>query len=161
MTFIVSAPADLVVATSEGIEVRFAGIGLATGPPAHVQAPLGALGVCVMVSGVRGPETMDRDNQFRTARLAWYQRRKSGGSVPEEPAPMMPGVLVLERVGALLRDDLGTEYRCVAAQIGGEGTEWEGAWTYLPQPPDMARTLWLEFTLDGEPTGRDCEIRLQ
>ena len=161
MTSIVSAPADLVVATSDDIKVRFAGIDLAADVPAHVQAPPGALGVRVMVSGFRGPKTVDRDNEYHAARLAWYQRRKSGESDSKESVPTMPGVLVLDRVKALLRDDLGTEYRSVAGQIGGDGTEWEGSWTYLPQPPEAARALWLEFTLDGEPTGKDCEFRIQ
>ncbi|KUG56291.1 hypothetical protein AVL61_16745 [Kocuria rosea subsp. polaris] len=161
MTSIVSAPADLVVATSDDIKVRFAGADLTAVLPAHVQALPGAVGVRVMVSGARGPETMDRDNKFESARLAWYQQRKSGEPAREESAPTMPGVLVLERVGALLRDDVGTEYRPVAGQIGGDGTEWEGSWTYLPHPPEAARTLWLEFTLDGEPTGKECEIRIQ
>lgn len=161
MSSIVSAPADLVVATSDDIEVRFAGLDLAADLPAHVQAAPARLGVRVMVSGVRGPETMGRDNKFKAARLAWYQRRKGGDSAPEEAVSAMPGVLVLDRVAALLRDELGTEYRSVAGQIGGDGTEWEGSWTYLPQPPEAARTLWLEFTLDGEPTGKNCEIRIK
>ena len=161
MTSIVSAPADMVVATSDDIKVRFAGADLTAELPAHVQAPPGAVGVRIRVSGARGPQTMQRDSEFESARLAWYQRRQDGGPAWEESAPTMPGVLVLERVGVLLRDDLGTEYRSVAGQVGGDGTEWEGSWTYLPHPPEAARTLWLEFTLDGDLTGKECEIRIQ
>ncbi|MGQ1797059.1 hypothetical protein ACT4S5_08000 [Kocuria oceani] len=141
MASIVFAPADLVVATSDDIKVRFAGADLAAELPAHVQAPPGAVGVRVMVSGVRGPETMQRDSGFESARLAWYQQRQDGGPAREGSAPTMPGMLVLERVGALLRDDVGTECPSVAGQVGGDGTEWKGSWTYLPHPPEAARTL--------------------
>ncbi|MEX5270240.1 hypothetical protein [Kocuria sabuli] len=161
MTSIVSAPADPVVVDCDDIKVFFAGIDLAAILPAHVPVPLGVLGVQARAWGVRGPETMQRDSEFQAARLAWSQRRRSGGSVADEPVPTMPGVLVVDQVKALLRDDLGTEYLRVAGRIGGEGTEWQGSWTYPPQPPEAARTLWLEFTLDGEPAGKGFEIRVQ
>ena len=54
MGSIVSAPADLVIATSDGIDVRFAGIDLAAELSAHAQEPPGVHGVRVSLAAVRG-----------------------------------------------------------------------------------------------------------
>ena len=159
MGSIVSAPADLVIATSDGIDVRFTGIDLAAELSAHAQEPPGGHGVRVSLAAVRGAETMRRDEQFRVARLAWAQR-EDGGRRGKEPAPLMPGFSVLDRVGAVLADEAGTEYRLVAGQAAGDGTEWESAWEFVPQPPAAAGILRLQFTLDGAPTGKTCEVRV-
>lgn len=158
MGSIVSAPADLVIATSDGIDVRFAGIDLAAELSAHAQEPPGVHGVRISLAAVRGAETMRRDGQFQVARLAWAQRRQDQVAA-EEPVPLMPGFAVLDRVGVVLTDEVGTEYRLVAGQVAGDGTEWEAAWEFVPQPPEAAGTLGLQFTLDGTPTGQTCQVR--
>ncbi len=73
----------------------------------------------------------------------------------------MPGAPVLERVNARISDDLGTEYRCVGGKVAGTGTEWDGCWGYAPEPPMSARIINFEFTLDGETTGKHCQIQLK
>ena len=160
MGTIVSAPADLVVATSDGIDVRFAGIDLAASLSPHAQEPPGGHGVRISLAAVRGAETMRRDGQFQAARLAWAQRRQDK-MTEEEPLPLMPGFSVLDRVWVVLSDELGTEYRLVAGQAAGDGTEWESAWEFVPPPPEAAGTLRLQFTLDGAPTGKTCEVWVQ
>ncbi|MHC5560912.1 hypothetical protein [Kocuria sp. U4B] len=159
MGSIVSAPADLVIATSDGIDVRFTGIDLAASLSPHAQEPPGGHGVRIGLAAVRGAETMRRDGQFQAARLAWAQRRQDQ-MAEEEPVPLMPGFSVLDRVGVVLNDELGTEYRLVAGQAGGDGTEWESAWEFVPQPPKVAGILRLQFTLDGASTGKTCEVRV-
>ena len=159
MGSIVSAPADLVIATSDGIDVRFTGIDLAASLSPHAQEPPGGHGVRISLAAVRGAETMRRDGQFQAARLAWAQRRQDK-MTEEEPLPLMPGFSVLDRVGVVLSDELGTEYRLVAGQAAGDGTEWESAWEFVPQPPAAAGILRLQFTLDGAPTGKTCEVRV-
>ncbi|MEX5303937.1 hypothetical protein [Kocuria sabuli] len=113
----------------------------------------------VSLAAVRGAETMRRDGQFQAAHLAWAQRRQEQ-MAEEEPVPLMPGFSVLDRVGVVLNDELGTEYRLVAGQAAGDGTEWESAWEFVPQPPEVPGTLRLQFTLDGTPTGKTCEVRV-
>ena len=159
MGSIVSAPADLVIATSDGIDVHFAGIDLDASLSAQAQEPPGGNGVRISLAAVRGEETMRRDGQFQAARLAWAQR-EDGGRRGKEPAPLMPGFSVLDRVGAVLADEAGTEYRLVAGQAAGDGTEWESAWEFVPQPSEVSGTLRLQFTLDGAPTGKTCEVRV-
>ena len=44
--------------------------------------------------------------------------------------------------------------------MAGGGTEWDARWVYTPVPPAEARTLRLEFSVDGEPTGKYCELSL-
>ncbi|MGX5358231.1 hypothetical protein [Kocuria sp. KH4] len=159
MGFIVSAPADLVIATSDGIAVRFAEIDLAAELSAHAQEPPGVQGVRVSLAAVRGAEIMRRDGQFQDARLAWAQRRQDQAA-EEEPVPLMPGFAVLDRVGVVLTDEAGTEYRLVAGQAAGDGTEWEAAWEFVPQPPEAAGILRLQFILDGTPTGQTCAVQI-
>ena len=160
MGSIVSAPADLVIATSDGIDVHFAGIDLDASLSAQAQEPPGGNGVRISLAAVRGEETMRRDGQFQAARLAWAQRRQDQVT-EEEPVPLMPGFSVLDRVGVVLSDELGTEYRLVAGQAAGDGTEWESAWEFVPQPSEVSGTLRLQFTLDGAPTGKTCEVWVQ
>jgi hypothetical protein len=76
MGTIVSAPADLVVATSDGIDVRFAGIDLAASLSPHAQEPPGGHGVRISLAAVRGAETMRRDGQFQAARRSTRRRQR-------------------------------------------------------------------------------------
>jgi hypothetical protein len=161
MTSIVFAPGDLVIATSDGIDVRFGGIELDTDVPPGPQRLEGGKGIRLRLEGVRGEETQRRDVLFLDARDTWIRRMKAQGLEAAGPSPTMPGVPVLERVNALLDDGLGTDYRCVKGQVAGDGTEWEASWVYLPNPPEAARNLRIWFTLDGIPTGRDCELQLR
>ena len=155
MATIVSAPSDLVIAVSDGIPVLFAG--------ADVEATSwdGKAGIRVSVAGVRGPETMQRDATFRTAQAAWARRLKEHGKAAAGDPPTMPGVPALSRVKVNVTDDVGTRYEFVAGQVAGDGSEWDASWIYAPRPPAVARELRLEFTLDAEPTGRDCKLTLQ
>ncbi|WP_146111853.1 hypothetical protein [Arthrobacter sp. MYb227] len=73
----------------------------------------------------------------------------------------MPAVPVLERVQVEVSDDVGTEYRWAGGKIAGTGSEWEGSWGFIPEPPSNARLLTLAFTLDGEPTGKLCQLQLK
>ncbi|RAM37212.1 hypothetical protein [Arthrobacter globiformis] len=160
MTTVVSAPGDLVVATSDGIDVRFAGMELTESLPAGVKARPGERGIKVRLEGVQGPETQQRDHQFTEAIVDWVEQREKRGAESAGQPPTMPGVLVLEPVQLRISDDFGTEYECVAGQIAGDGTEWSASWMYLPEPPKHVRSINLVFTLHGAPTGKDCQIRL-
>lgn len=72
----------------------------------------------------------------------------------------MPGVAVFERLTTVVSDDLGTEFQWSGGQVAGRGTEWEAHWIYTPAPPAEARTLRFEFSIDGQPPGRFCELKL-
>jgi hypothetical protein len=115
-------PDDLVIAASDGIDVRFAGIELNIGVPPGPEHPERGKGVRIRLAGVQGEETQRRD-------------------------AALPG--------------LGTGYRCVKDQMAGDGTNWEASWLYLPGPPDAARILSIRFTMDGVPTGKECEVLLR
>jgi hypothetical protein len=159
MVALTHAPHDLVVGTSDGIDVRFAGVEFADAP-SYVGLDAGKPGVHVLLSGVRGEETMSRDVRFEREREEWWKRRKTAGADQSENPPPMPGVPVFEKLNAVLTDDVGTEYRRSGGQAAGGGTEWEARWVYTPAPPAEARALRLEFSVDGEPIGKYCELSL-
>jgi hypothetical protein len=160
MMTITSAPGDLVVATSDGVRVRFTGIELTTHLPGHLGALPGERGMKIGLEGIRSDETRRRDQSFDDARVQWVEQRRAQGAEGAGDMPTMPGVLALEPITVNISDDSGTEYRCVAGQIAGDGTEWAASWTYLPEPPEHVRSLNLEFALNGEPTGKNCQIRV-
>jgi hypothetical protein len=81
MASIVSAPGDLIIATSDGIDVRFAGIRVDIDLPPHVDSSNGGCGIHISLEGVRGPETRQRDVHFDAARQAWVERRKTDGAM--------------------------------------------------------------------------------
>jgi hypothetical protein len=160
MTTIVSAPGDLIVATSDGIDVRFVGLELNAEFTPSRGYPEGSKGVRIRLEGVRGHETQWRDAQYLDAREAWAERLKSQGRETAGDPPTMPGVPVLERVRVIVTDDIGTNYQWTAGEVAGDGTEWDASWVYAPTPPQGARSLKLRFTLDGELTAKECEVRL-
>jgi hypothetical protein len=153
------APHDLVVGTSDGIDVRFAGVEFEDAPR-YVGISAGQPGIHVCLSGVRGDETMSRDVRLERERQEWAERFKAAGSDQTEKPPPMPGVAVFERLTGVLSDDVGTEYRRAGGQAAGSGTDWDARWIYTPAPPAEARTLRFEFSVDGEPTGKYCELNL-
>ena len=157
MPTIVSAPGDLVVATVDGIDVRFGAMNIGELPPGLEQY---GQGLTVRLYGARGPETMRRDNVFMKALYAWAETRHDSGSETRDPPAQMPGAAVLGRVQAQITDDVGTGYRWVGSRTAGTGTDWEGSWSFIPEPPPGAAVLVLAFTLDGTPTGRDIRMRL-
>jgi hypothetical protein len=159
MSALTHAPHDLVVGTSDGIDVRFAGIEFENSP-SYAGSSAGKPGIHVHLNGVRGEETMSRDMRFEREREEWWKRRKAAGSDQSENPPPMPGVPVFERLTAVLSDDLGTEYRWSGGQVAGGGREWDARWVYTPVPPAEARTLRLEFSVDEEVTGKYCELSL-
>lgn len=159
MVALTHAPLDLVVGTSDGIDVRFAGVEFKD-VPGNVGVSAGGPGIHVCLSGVRGEETMSRDARFEREHEAWWQRRNTAGSGQAQKPPSMPSVPVFERLNAVVSDDLGTEYRWSGGQAAGRGTEWEARWVYAPDPPAEARRLRLEFSVDGNRTGKFCELSL-
>ena len=154
MATIVSAPPDLVASVSDGISVRFVGIDL------DAKSWDGKVGVRVNLAAARGPETSRRDAEFHTAREAWARELKERGKDAAGDPPTMPGVPVLSAVQVKITDDVGTEYGLIAGQVAGDGTDWDASWIYAPRPPADAGRLRLEFTLDGQPTGRTCALSL-
>jgi hypothetical protein len=153
------APHDLVVGTSDGIDVRFAGVELKDAPR-YVGISAGQPGIHVYLSGVRGDETMSRDVRLERERQEWLERCEAAGSDQAGNPPPMPGIAVLERLTAVVSDDVGTKYRRAGGQAAGSGTEWDARWIYTPAPPAKARALRFEFSVDGEPTGKYCELNL-
>ncbi|MFS0717972.1 hypothetical protein ABC337_09515 [Arthrobacter sp. 1P04PC] len=160
MKVLTHAPADLVIGTSDGVDVRFAGAQLKDTPGDVAGANARRIGIHLSLSGVRGEETMSRDVLFERDRYEWAERRKAARADATENAPAMPGVAVFERLTTVVSDDLGTEYQWSGGQVAGGGTEWEAHWIYTPAPPAEARTLRFEFSIDGQPTGRYCELKL-
>jgi hypothetical protein len=160
MTRVISAPADLVVATSDSVDVRFAGFELTSDIPGHVQIRPGERAIKISLQAVRGHETGLRDHSYDQARLQWAEQIRTDGAESAGPMPTMPGILVFKPVELTITDDSGTDYHFVAGQVAGDGTEWSASWTYLPEPPTHVKRLKLVFTLHGTPTGKSCEIQL-
>lgn len=63
MTRIISAPSDFIIASSDGIDVRFAGIEPTFRFPVGVSPETGSGGITVYIEGVKSRETFGRDNQ--------------------------------------------------------------------------------------------------
>lgn len=160
MIAVTRAPADLVVAISDGIHIRFAGV-LLEEVPRYVAGRAGEPGIHVHLSGVRGEETRARDVQYLQERDVWAGQRQTAGSNSTEPPPTMPGVTVHERITTRVTDDLGTEYTRTGGQVAGDGTEWDATWIFTPAPPSEARRLRFEFSVDEAATGKSCELDLQ
>jgi hypothetical protein len=160
MTRVISAPGDLVVASSDGIDVRFAGFEFTSRLPGSVRAMPGDRGLKINVEGVRGLETQRRDVAYDVASLKWAEQWRAHGAVSAGPPPTMPGVLVLQPIQLDVKDEAGTEYRFVEHQAGGSGTEWSASWIFLPEPPENARNLYLEFSLRGAQSRSQCQIQL-
>jgi hypothetical protein len=159
MISVITAPGDLVVARSHGIDVRFGGVEVTSAVSGNPTSMKPEAGLLVRLEGVRNQETKRRDQSFLEALHQWVEMRKKHGPESAGDVPIMPGVLALEPIGTIISDDSGTEYRCVSGQIAGDGTEWSASWAFLPAPPQHAR-LRLQFTIDGEPTGMDCQIAI-
>lgn len=64
MKVLTHAPADLVIGTSDGVDVRFAGVQLKDTPGDLGGATARRAGIHLFLSGVRGEETMSRDVLF-------------------------------------------------------------------------------------------------
>lgn len=157
---IISAPADLVIANSDGINVRFAGINLERAP-GYVGQRAGEQSVYLHLNGIRGTETQLRDGQFLRDLQAWVERDKDLEVVGrEEHPPQMPAIAVFDQIGIQLTDDVGTEYRRTGGKVAGNGTEWDALWIYAPAPPPNARTLRIEFDVSGRSTGKHCVLTL-
>jgi len=135
MPTIISAPAHLVIGTSDGVRVRFAGLETGVAYSPAVGQSYGGEGLLVELAGVRGPETQVRDARFLAERDDWARRRKEDGPEAAGPPPVMPGVTVLERIGVLVTDDVGTVYELASRQVAGDGTEWEARMIYSPAVP--------------------------
>lgn len=159
MNKITDAPQDLVVATCDTIDIRFAGVGFENAP-SSVGRGAGTPSIRFHLSGVRGQETMTRDNQFQRDLEEWAVRRKADGPDSDVPPSKMPGVIVFERITTRITDDVGTEYRCAGGRVAGGGTEWDATWFFQPAPPPGARALRFEFSVAGESTGKHCEVTL-
>lgn len=157
---VISAPGDLVVATNDGVDVRFAGIESIADVPIDSAGWLGSEGIKIYFQGIRSHETWQRDVRYEEQLTQWADMRKRKGEEAAGDAPSMPGQLILGPVGAVISDDVGTNYRLTSGQVAGSATEWESTWVYLPNPPRAARFLTLEFTVDDEPTGKTCTVRL-
>lgn len=159
MKAITSAPQDLVVATCDAIDVRFAGV-VFLNTVRGVDIKPGTPCVQFHLNGVNSAETMERDSQFIRDRQDWADRRKSGETDSETPAPQMPGVLLYERITIQITDDLGTEYHKAGGTVAGGETPWNATWVYLPAPPPGAQALRFEFRVDGGSTEKRCEVSI-
>lgn len=134
MMVITHAPHDLVVGTSDGVDVRFAGVELKDAP-GYVGVGSGRPSIQFCLSGVRGEETSSRDLRYERELGEWGGRHKAAGSDSTERPPSMPGVAVFEQVTTRISDDVGTDYQRAGGQVAGGGTEWDARWTYTPAPP--------------------------
>lgn len=159
MNAITNAPQDLVIATCDTIDIRFAGVRFEIAP-SIVGIGAGNPSIRLDLNGVSGQETIARDHQFQRELGEWADRRKADATDNNAPLSKMPGVVVFERITVQVTDDLGTGYRRAGGQVAGGGTEWDATWFYQPAPPPGARTLRFEFSVDGEPSGKHCEISL-
>ncbi|WP_146073212.1 hypothetical protein [Arthrobacter sp. N199823] len=160
MTTIVWAPGDLVVASNEGIDVRFAGVEITAEIPEHIQRAPGERGIRVHLACVTSPATMELHVNYMKALEAWGEQREMHGSDKVGRPPVMPGDVVLSAVKANITDNHDTEYLLVAGRVAGTGSEWDGSWVFVPEPPVGVKHLTIEVTLNGELTGKSCRVQL-
>jgi len=160
MTTITAAPGDLIIGVSDGVSVRFAGIDVAAQLPPSASSD-GDTCIQIMLEGVNGRDVLERNQQHSRDEAAWMARRRELGTTKAGRYPPLPGVAVLERVRARVTDDPGTGYQWIGGSASGTGSEWDASWFYFPAPPRNASVLTLVFTLDGEPTGKECVVRLR
>lgn len=160
MTTIVWAPGDLIVASIEGIDIRLAGVSLVPDVPEHLGATVGERGVRIRLEATRNLETQRRDIAYLRDFEAWVAEQRLQGKGNAGSPPPMPGEGVLSAVEANITDNHDTAYLCVAGQWAGTGTEWDGSWTFLPEPPAGVKHLNVEFTLHGELTGKSVRVQL-
>jgi len=159
MTTIVWAPGDLVVAGSQGVDVRLAGVEITADIPHRLGQPAGERGILVHLACVTGPATMKLHGDHELAMHAWGERRKAGGADAAGPPPAMPGETILRTVQPMVSDNRDTDYRWVASQFAGTGTEWDGRWAIVPEPPAGVKHLTIEFTVDGVLTGKSVRVQ--
>ncbi|MDJ0313456.1 hypothetical protein [Arthrobacter sp. H35-D1] len=160
MTSIVWAPGDLIVATNDGVDVRFAGVEITPDVPAFLGRVPGERGIRVQLAGVTSAETMELDSAYLSEMEAWGRGLKLHGKDSAGRPPVMPGETVLSAVKAVITDNHDTDYHCVAGQVAGTGSEWDGSWVFVPEPPEQVNHITIEFTLKGEPTGKSCRVQL-
>ncbi|KNC20470.1 hypothetical protein AC792_00510 [Arthrobacter sp. RIT-PI-e] len=159
MMRLIHAPGDPVIATVDGISVRFAGIELLEPSGSSTVGPLNLM-MCLYLSAVRGSETALRDARFRLKQQQRWEQVHAGEQDPFG-FPWWPVESIYDRITTKLSDDLGTRYERAGGQVGGEGREWEMVLRYTTIPPLEARTLHVEFSVDGVSTGRTCKIALE
>ncbi|AIY00162.1 hypothetical protein ART_0563 [Arthrobacter sp. PAMC 25486] len=160
MTVIVWAPGDLIVASNEGVDVRLAGVELTSDAPVHHGAKPGERGVRIGLEANRNLETQHRDLAYLEAFEAWDAEQKLHGKGKAGSPPPMPGQVVLSAVKPVITDNHDTDYRCVGGQWAGTGTDWDGSWTFVPEPPAGVKHLTIEFTVNGDLTGKSCRVQL-
>lgn len=159
MNKMTDAPGDLVIATCDTIDIRFAGVGFENAP-SSIGKGAGEPSIRFQLAGVRGQETMTRDNEFQRDLEQWAARRKTIGPDSDVAPSKMPGVMVFERITTEITDNVGTKYRWAGGRVAGGETEWEATRFFQPAPPPGASTLHFEFSVDGESTGKHCEVSL-
>ncbi len=160
MTTIVWAPGDLVIANSEGVDIRFAGVEITADIPHYKGQPAGERGILVRLACVTGPVTTKLHSDHGLAMHQWGEKRKAGGAEAAGPPPVMPGETILKIVRPVVNDNHDTDYRWVAAQFAGTGTEWDGRWAFVPEPPAGVKHLNIEFTVAGALTGKSVRVQL-
>jgi hypothetical protein len=124
----------------DGVEVALASVAIAN----HVEIGLDAL---------PGPIRNERTHLFQAARASWEAAAQPGSVPPPWPAESLRPLVIG------LSDDVGTDYRHVSGESGGEDTPWAAIWRFLPRPPEAAGQLRLAFTAPGQATV-DIELRL-
>ena len=160
MTKIVWAPGNLIVATNEGVDVRFAGVEITAAAPGHVGLAPGERVIRVDLAGVTSSVTIDLDRRHLQEMEAWAEDRKLRGAENTGRPPAMPGETVLSAVRAIVTDSRDTEYRQVAGRVAGAGSGWDASWMFSPEPPAGVKHLTVEFTLNGELTGNSIRVQL-
>lgn len=159
MTTIVWAPGDLIVASHEGVDVRLAGVEL-TPDVSEFGPSHGERGIRVSLAAIRNLETQRLDILHAEEFEAWAAEQTLHCKDSAGPPPRMPGQVVLSAVRPVITDNHDTDYRYVGGQWAGTGTQWDGSSIFLPEPPHEVRHLNIEFTLNGELTGKSCRVQL-
>lgn len=160
MTTIVSAPGNLIIATSDGLKGQFGGVETPVEVPAGSRSVPGEQGIRVCLQAARCLETQRRDQDFDTGMELRARQLTSQGKEAAGLPPARSGAVVLNAVKIEISDDVGGTCRYVAGQVSGTGTAWDGSFVYVPAPPMNVKHLNIEVSLDGVPTGMCCRIRV-
>ncbi|KNC19980.1 hypothetical protein AC792_03025 [Arthrobacter sp. RIT-PI-e] len=110
----------------------------------------------VYFSAARGYETVSHDAEMAQTRS--FEDLVAEAVEAQKDGP--PKLSNLSRVAATLTDDEGTQYEPSGFRMVGDGTGWDDMRVYTPAPPSHAVMLHLDFTIDGDSTGRSCDVDL-
>src|SRR2546423_4786402 len=100
--------------------------------------------VVVRARGLPSERTAALEDEFSDALERWHRQSADTDAVPRQPAERIFDVAVS------VADDADTAYAPTTSARGGSGAMFRADWTFVPGPPESARSLVVR--IDGSAT---------